>query len=110
MENTKTKTEQSLTKPDIYDGEDKAENEYLGDIRTQAQDYGQKLQDAAIKARDYANEKFSVASDKFKELQQKEPQELVNDAKEYARQKPGQTILISAAVGLVVGFLLRNRK
>ena len=75
-----------------------------------AQEYGAKIQDAATRARDFANEKFTQAGDKFKELQSKDPKELVEDAKEYARQKPGQTILISAAIGLVLGFLLKGRK
>ena len=85
------------------------DDEYLGDLRMQAQEYGQKFQDAASKAADFANEKFAQASDKFKELQNKDPKELIEDAKEFARQKPGQTILISAAIGLVLGFLLRRK-
>lgn len=85
-----------------------ADDEFLGDIKMQAQEYGQKLQDAATKARDFANDKFSQASDKFRELQDKDPKEFVEDAKEFARQKPGQTILISAAVGLIVGLLIRG--
>jgi ElaB/YqjD/DUF883 family membrane-anchored ribosome-binding protein len=51
-----------------------------------------------------------VASDKFKELQGKDPKELVEEAKQYARQKPGQALLISAAVGLVIGFLFKGRR
>ncbi len=86
------------------------DDEFLGDIKMQAQEYGQKIQDAAAAAKDYANEKFAVAGDKFKELQGKDPKELVEDAKEFARQKPGQTILISAAIGVVLGLLLRGRK
>ena len=85
------------------------EDEFLGDLKMQAQEYGQKLQDAAVRAKDYATEKFSQAGDKFKELQNKDPKELVEDAKEFARQKPGQTILISAAVGLILGLLLRRK-
>lgn len=85
------------------------DDEYLGDLKMQAQEYGQRLQDAAVKAKDYAGEKFAQASDKFKELSNKDPKELVEEAKEYARQKPGQTILISAAVGLVLGLLLRRK-
>jgi ElaB/YqjD/DUF883 family membrane-anchored ribosome-binding protein len=84
-------------------------DEFLGDLKVQAQEYQQKLQDAAIKAKDFANDKFAQAGDKFKELSQKDPKELVEDAKEFARQKPGQTILISAAVGLVLGFLLKRK-
>ena len=75
----------------------------------QAQEYGQKVQDAAGKAKAYAEEKISWAGEKFKEIQNKDPKEIVEDAKEYARQKPGQTILISAAIGLVIGMLLRRR-
>ena len=84
------------------------DDEFLGDLKMQAQEYGQKIQDAAEKARVFANEKFTQAGDKFKELSNKEPKELIEDAKEFARQKPGQTILISAAVGLVLGLLLRS--
>ena len=83
-------------------------DEFLGDLKMQAQEYGQKLQDAASKAKDFANDKFAQAGDKFKEISAKDPKELVEDAKEFARQKPGQTILISAAVGLIVGLILRS--
>jgi len=88
---------------------DKAtDDEFLGDIKMQAQEYGQKIHDAAGKAYDYANDKFTQAGDKIKDLQNKDPRELIEDAKEFARQKPGQTILISAAVGLVLGLLFRG--
>ncbi len=85
-------------------------DEFLGDLKMQAQEYQQKIQDAAIKAKDFANEKLTQAGDKFKEISAKDPKELVEDAKEFARQKPGQTIAIAAAVGLVVGLILRGRK
>jgi ElaB/YqjD/DUF883 family membrane-anchored ribosome-binding protein len=84
------------------------DDEFLGDLKMQAQEYGQKIQDAAKQAKDYASEKFTLAGDKFKEIQGKDPKELVEDAKEFARQKPGQAILISAAIGLVLGFLLKR--
>jgi len=83
-------------------------DEFLGDLKMQAQEYGQKIQDAAGRAKDFANEKFTQAGDKFKDLQGKDPKEMIEDAKEFARQKPGQTILISAAVGLVLGLLFRG--
>lgn len=85
-------------------------DEFLGDIKMQAQEYGQKFQDAAAKAKDFASEKLAYAEERFQDLKGKDPKELVEDAKEFARQKPGQTILISAAVGLVIGFLLKGRK
>src|SRR4051812_14828720 len=73
-------------------------DEFLGDLKMHAEEYGKKIKDAAGNAYDFANEKYGVASDKFKELSNKDPKELIEDAKEFARQKPGQTILISAAV------------
>jgi ElaB/YqjD/DUF883 family membrane-anchored ribosome-binding protein len=110
MAEMETNNEQSLVKPEIYNGEDAAaQTDYVGDIKTQAQEYGQRFNEAALKAKDFASEKFEIASEKFKELQAKDPKELIEDAKEYARQKPAQTILISAAVGLVLGLLLKRR-
>jgi len=84
------------------------DDEFLGDLKMQAQEYGQKIQGAAVKAKEFAGDKFAQAGDKFKELSAKDPKELVEDAKEFARQKPGQTILISAAIGLVVGLILKS--
>lgn len=91
------------------EGAGAGQDEFLGDFKMQAQEYGQKIQDAAGKAQEYMGEKFAAAGEKFKELSAKDPKELVEDAKEFARQKPGQTILISAAVGLIVGFLLKRK-
>ncbi|HEX8738209.1 MAG TPA: hypothetical protein VF721_22940 [Pyrinomonadaceae bacterium] len=109
-ETQETNNEQGLVKPEIYNGEDTtAQNDYVGEFKAQAQEYGQRFNDAALKAKDYASEKFEYASEKIKELQAKDPKELIEDAKEYARQKPAQTILISAAVGLVLGLLLKRR-
>ncbi len=108
MENTENRERQELIKMDEGNGKDEIYNDSMGDFKGQAQEYGQRLQDAAVKARDFAGEKFAQASDKFKELQNKEPKELVEEAKNYARQKPGQALLISAAVGLVLGVILRG--
>ena len=88
--------------------ENVTDDEFLGDLKMHTQEFGQKIQDAAVKAKDFASDKFAAAGDKFKELQGKDPKELIEDAKEFARQKPGQTILISAAVGLVLGLLFRS--
>ena len=109
VEKAEKELEQSLITLENNE-EENLDDEYLGDLKMQAQEYQQKLHDAALKAKDYANEKFAVASEKFKELQDKDPKELVEDAKEYARKNPGQTILISAAVGLVIGWLLKGRR
>lgn len=110
MAETQMNNEQSLVKTDIYNGEDKMNNDSANNFKAQAQEYGQQFQDAAMKAKDYATEKFNQVSDKLKEFEGKDPKELVENAKEYARQKPGQALLVSAAVGLVLGLLLKGRK
>lgn len=75
-----------------------------------AQDYGHKIQEAASQARDYVSDKVSVVSDKIKDLQNADLGELAENAKQYARQKPGQALLISAAAGLLLGLIIRGRR
>ena len=75
-----------------------------------AHDYGQKISEVATQAKDYVSDKVSVVGDKFKELQNADLGELAENAKEYARQKPGQALLISAAAGLLLGLILRGRR
>jgi|ERR1041384_7482132 ElaB/YqjD/DUF883 family membrane-anchored ribosome-binding protein len=75
-----------------------------------AHDYGQKISDAASTAKDYLTDKVSVVGDKFKELQNADLGELAENAKNYARQKPGQALLISAAAGLLLGLIIRGRR
>ena len=75
-----------------------------------AHDYGQKISDVATQAKDYVADKVSVVGDKFKELQNADLGELAENAKEYARQKPGQALLISAGVGLLLGLIIRGRR
>jgi len=75
-----------------------------------AQDYGQKISDAATHAKEYVSDKVSVVSDKIKDLQNADLGELAENAKSYARQKPGQALLISAGVGLLLGLIIRGRR
>jgi ElaB/YqjD/DUF883 family membrane-anchored ribosome-binding protein len=79
-------------------------------IAGMAQEYGQKITDAASQAKDYVSDKLTPAVDKFKELQNKDYGQMADDAKEYAKQNPGQAILISAAAGFLLGLLLRNSR
>jgi ElaB/YqjD/DUF883 family membrane-anchored ribosome-binding protein len=75
-----------------------------------AQDYGQKITDAATHAKEYVTDKVSVVGDKLKELQNADIGEVAENAKEYARKNPGQAILISAAAGLLLGLVLRGSR
>jgi ElaB/YqjD/DUF883 family membrane-anchored ribosome-binding protein len=75
-----------------------------------AQEYGQKIAGAASTARDYVSDKVSVVGDKIGELRNKDFSEVATEAKEYARQNPGQALLISAAAGFVLGLLIRGSR
>jgi len=75
-----------------------------------AQDYGHKITEAANYAKDYVSDKVSVVGDKLKDLQNADLGELAENAKNYARQKPGQALLISAGVGLLLGLIIRGRR
>jgi ElaB/YqjD/DUF883 family membrane-anchored ribosome-binding protein len=79
-------------------------------IAGMAQEYGQKITDAASQAKDYVSDKLTPAVDKLNELRQKDYGQIADDAKEYAKQNPGQAILISAAAGFLLGLLLRNSR
>lgn len=75
-----------------------------------AHDYGQKISEVATQAKDYVTDKASVVGNKIKDLQNADLGELAENAKDYARRKPGQAILISAGVGLLLGLLVRSRR
>lgn len=77
-------------------------------IGAQAKEYGQKVADAATQAKDYLSEKASVVGDKIQDLRNVDYTQLAQDAKQYAREKPGQAIVIAAAAGFVIGLLLRG--
>lgn len=75
-----------------------------------AQEYGQKIAGAASTAREFVSDKVSVVGDKLGELRNKDFSEVATEAKEYARQNPGQALLISAAAGFVLGLLIRGSR
>lgn len=72
--------------------------------------YGAKIAEAASSAKDYLGEKVSAIGDKLSDLKNTDIKEVASQAKDYARQNPGQAILISAAAGLVLGMLIRGSR
>ncbi len=54
--------------------------------------------------------KCQSSATKSKNLQNADLGELAENAKQYARQKPGQALLISAAAGLLLGLIIRGRR
>lgn len=79
-----------------------------GTATAEEKGYGAKLADAASTAKDYVADKVSAIGDKLSDLKNTDIKEVANQAKDYARQNPGQAILISAAAGLVLGLLIRG--
>jgi ElaB/YqjD/DUF883 family membrane-anchored ribosome-binding protein len=77
-------------------------------IAATAQEYGQKIAGAANTAKDYVSDRVAPVVDKIKDIQNIDMNEVANQAKDYARQNPGQAMLISAAAGLVIGLLIRS--
>jgi ElaB/YqjD/DUF883 family membrane-anchored ribosome-binding protein len=73
-----------------------------------AHEYGERISEAAVQAKEYVAGKASVVGGKFKELQNADLSELTDTARDYARKNPGQAILISAAAGLLLGLFLRG--
>lgn len=81
----------------------------------------QRVMDTADQAREMLREKVGMVSeqmggvsdsmteqfDRIRQMNRDDYEEVWTGVKERARQNPGQTILISAAVGLVVGMMMR---
>lgn len=77
-------------------------------IASKAKEYGQTVADAESQAKDYLADKASVVTDKIQDLRNVDYAQLANDAKDYARQNPGQALLVAAAAGFVIGLLVRG--
>jgi ElaB/YqjD/DUF883 family membrane-anchored ribosome-binding protein len=77
-------------------------------LADQAKEYGQKVAGAASTAREFLTDKAGVVGDKLQDLRNRDYQEMAENAKQYARQNPGQALLVAAAAGFVIGLLLRG--
>ena len=99
----------ALTRTAAPEADDKHSVEnYAQDLKAQAQQYGQQAVEGLNKAKDYAAQYYGQATDKLKDLQGKDLNQLADEAKDFARRKPMQTIAISAAVGLLIGLIVRG--
>ena len=79
-----------------------------GGIGDRAKQYGQTVADAATQAKDYITDKAGVVGEKIQGLKDVDYAEYANQAKDYARQNPGQALLVAAAAGFVIGLLVRG--
>lgn len=81
-----------------------------GTAQAEDKGYGAMLAGAASTAKDFVSDKVSAIGDKLADLKNTDIKEVANQAKDYARQNPGQALLISAAAGLVLGLLIRGSR
>ena len=72
--------------------------------------YKDKIMDVVSQAKDYLGDKAGTVGDKIKEFATDDLSGMANKAKDFARQNPGQAILISAGAGLLLGLLVRGRR
>ncbi|HEX8502216.1 MAG TPA: hypothetical protein VF659_16650 [Pyrinomonadaceae bacterium] len=79
-----------------------------GGIAGRAKEYGQTVADAASTAREFITDKAGVVGEKIQGLRDVDYAEYANQAKDYARQNPGQALLVAAAAGFVIGLLVRG--
>jgi ElaB/YqjD/DUF883 family membrane-anchored ribosome-binding protein len=77
-------------------------------ITAKAKEYGQTVAGAASTAKDFLSDKASVVGDKFQDLRNVDYGQVADQAKDYARQNPGQALLVAAAAGFVIGLLVRG--
>lgn len=77
-------------------------------IAGKAKEYGQTVVDAASQAREYISDKAGVVGEKIQGLRDVDYQQYATQAKDYARQNPGQALLVAAAAGFVIGLLVRG--
>lgn len=75
-----------------------------------AHEYTDKLAGVVTQAKDYLGEKVSTVGGKIKEFATDDLSGMANKAKDFARQNPGQAILVSAAAGLLLGLFVRARR
>lgn len=102
-ENENENKEQAIIPATAIETEEKK-----SDFQGQLQQYQQQATEVVNKAKTYANEYIGQASEKLKEYQNKDLNKITDDAKDFARRKPGQAIAISAVVGLALGLLVRG--
>ena len=79
-----------------------------GGLGARAKEYGQTVAGAASTAKEFLTDKASVVGDKLSGLREVDYAEYADQAKNYARQNPGQALLVAAAAGFVIGLLVRG--
>jgi ElaB/YqjD/DUF883 family membrane-anchored ribosome-binding protein len=75
-----------------------------------AHEYTDRISDVMSQAKDYLGETMNTVSGKIKEFATDDLSGMALKAKNFARQNPGQAILVSAAAGVLLGLIIRGRR
>ena len=81
-----------------------------GALTDTTHEYTDKISDAVSQAKDYLGKQMSTVGEKIKGFATDDLGGLAGKAKDFARQKPGEAILVSAAVGVLLGLIIRGRR
>jgi ElaB/YqjD/DUF883 family membrane-anchored ribosome-binding protein len=82
-----------------------------GDLRQSAAQVGQNLRDFGSQVRDQASEKYDQLRDQagdYYEQGRQRAMEMEQGLEQYVQEKPIQSLLIAAGVGLVLGILWKR--
>jgi ElaB/YqjD/DUF883 family membrane-anchored ribosome-binding protein len=82
----------------------------VGGLTDTAHEYTDKISDVVSQAKDYLGDKANIVGEKIKGFATDDLSGLALKAKDFARQKPGQAILVSAAAGVLLGLIIRGRR
>jgi ElaB/YqjD/DUF883 family membrane-anchored ribosome-binding protein len=85
--------------------------EVAKDVEKRYQKVAEEMRKEAEKAKEKAKERMDVAVEGLRtgyDKVRKDVGELTDDFNDYVRDNPGKAVLIAAAVGFVVGLLIRS--
>jgi hypothetical protein len=82
----------------------------VGTLSSFGDDLGQMAEGRSGLAADLAQETARRAQDLSRQLESREPRELLDDVRRFARERPGAFLLGALAAGVVVGRLVRGTK
>jgi len=83
----------------------------LADAKEKVKSASRIVRDQSAKASDFARDRYGVASESLRDgygRARKDMDRLQEDVTTYVRDNPGRAVLIAAAAGFFIGFLIRT--
>lgn len=82
-------------------------------VGTKIKDVSDDLSKQATRASEFARDRYGVAVDNLRQgyaTARKDLDRLSQDVTAYVRDNPGRSVLVAAAAGFLIGFLVRTRR